>query len=144
MSEHAHRQPAQSTVATVLDAIASWVEKYRYAAGLRAELAHCGAEQVARIARDLGMSSDEFVSLASKGQHAADQLARLLRALGVDANKLAFDDPATMRALQQICITCGHKTGVSVISPPATPRSAITTTVRTRCRLRNCSMRSEQ
>lgn len=109
MSEHAHQQPAHSTVATVLDAIASWVEKYRQAVGLRAELTHCGADEVARIAHDLGMSSEEFVSLASKGQHAADQLARLLRALGVDPDKLASDEPATMRALQQICITCSHK-----------------------------------
>jgi hypothetical protein len=108
MSNEIHRQPKQR-VAPVFDAIANWVKKYRDAVGLRAELAHCGPEEVANIAHDLGMGPEEFVSLASKGPHAADQLPRLLRALGVDPVELASIDPANMRALERICITCGHK-----------------------------------
>jgi len=93
----------------VFDAIANWVEKYRYAVGLSDELARCGADEVARVAHDLGMSSDELRSLARKGPHAADQLPRLLHALGVDPHELASVDPATMRSLERVCITCGHK-----------------------------------
>jgi len=41
---------------SVLDAIASWVKKYREAVGLRNELANCTPEQVALIGRDIGLS----------------------------------------------------------------------------------------
>jgi hypothetical protein len=93
----------------VLDTIAGWVRKFRHASGLRAELARCDSEEVARTAHDLGMSARELVGLASKGPHAADQLLKLLSALGIDPKALAFDEPATMRDLQRLCITCGHK-----------------------------------
>jgi hypothetical protein len=109
MSNHIHQQLRQLGVAPVLDAIANWVKKYRYAVGLRDELAHCGAEEVAHKAHDLGMNSEQFASLASQGPHAAVQLSRLLRALGVDPDELASIDPAMMRGLERICITCGHK-----------------------------------
>jgi len=84
---------------TVLDAIANWVKRYREAIGLRNELANCTPEQVALIARDMGLSPGELLSVAAKGPHAADELPKLLRALGVDPQKLASEDPATMRDL---------------------------------------------
>ncbi len=40
---------------TVLDAIANWVKKYREAIGYDNELANCTPEQVALIARDMGL-----------------------------------------------------------------------------------------
>ena len=97
------------TVKPILDAIANWVEKYRNAVGQRGEFAHCGAEEVALIARDIGVSPEELIFVANRGPHAADELPKLLRALGVDPQKLASDDPAIMRSLQRICISCGHK-----------------------------------
>ena len=107
MSNHIH--PKYAGVASVLAGIANWVKNYRSAMGLRAELAHCGAEEVAHMAHDLGMAPEEFVALARKGPHAADQLPQLLRALGVDPKALAAADPATLRAMEHVCIACGHK-----------------------------------
>ncbi len=49
------------TVAPILDAIANWVKKYRHAVGLRGELANCQAEEVARLARDIGVSAQELL-----------------------------------------------------------------------------------
>ena len=109
MREQIHQQSALAAASAVFKAISNWVEKYRSAIGLRDELAHCGTEEVARIAHDIGLGSEEFASLASNGPHAADQLPRLLRALGVDPVELASVDPAMLRGLERICITCGHK-----------------------------------
>ena len=106
MSNHTQEH---RTVAPILDAIANWVKKYRQAVGLRGELANCGAEEVALIARDIGVSPEELRFATSKGPHAADELPKLLRALGVDPQKLASDDPAIIRSLERICISCGHK-----------------------------------
>jgi hypothetical protein len=98
-----------SPIESIFAAIANWVERYRQAIGLRRELANCGAEEVAAIARDIGLSTQELEFIASKGLHAADELPKLLRALGVDPQKLASCRGTSLRDLQRICITCGHK-----------------------------------
>ena len=109
MTSRTDELPSYPRLEPVLNAIANWIKKYRYAVGLRDELARCGPEEVARTARDLGVSPRELARLADKGPHAAEQLPMLLRALGVDPGKLSRDDPAMMRDLQRLCITCGHK-----------------------------------
>lgn len=93
MSDEIQQWAKHSGVASIIEAIANWVRNYRYAVGLRAELAHCGAEEVAHIAHDLGMGPAEFTALAQRGPDAAYQLPRLLRALGVDPKELASVDP---------------------------------------------------
>ena len=109
MTSRIDEQRTYPTFEPILDAIAQWIKKYRYAVGLRDELARCGPDEVARAAHDLGVSPRELVRLASAGPHAADQLPQLLIALGVDPKKLGLDDPALMRDLQRLCITCGYK-----------------------------------
>ena len=94
---------------SALGAIASWVKDYRQALGLRGQLANCTPEEVALIALDIGLSAEDLMSAAAKGPHAADELSKLLRALGVDPQKLASDYPSAVRDLQRICIHCGHK-----------------------------------
>ncbi len=97
------------SVESILGAIANWVERYRNAVGLRGELARCRPEEVASMARDIGVSPQELKFFVKKGPHAADELPKLLRALGVDPQKLASDDPNKMRDLQRLCVTCGDK-----------------------------------
>jgi hypothetical protein len=96
-------------VESIFGAIANWVTRYRQAVGLRRELAKCGPEEVAAIARDIGLSTQELEFIASKGPNAADELPKLLRALGVDPQKILSDRNGTLRDLQRICTTCGHK-----------------------------------
>jgi hypothetical protein len=95
--------------APIWAAIANWVKQYRRAVGLRGELADCPPEEVARMARDIGVSPQELKLFVNKGPQAADELPRLLLALGVDPQKLAANDPDAMRDLQRLCITCGEK-----------------------------------
>jgi transcriptional regulator with XRE-family HTH domain len=97
------------TLTMILNAIANWVKKYRYAAGLHQELAECGTDDVARIARDLGIDTAELLKLVDNGPGAADLLKRMLRALGADGNALALTDPLVMRDLQRLCISCSYK-----------------------------------
>jgi hypothetical protein len=101
--------PSYPRVEAVLDVIADWIKRYRYAVGLRDELQHCGASEVARAAHDLGIGPEELVQLARKGPGAADLLPKLLRALGTDPAAFARQDPSTMRDLQRLCIACGAK-----------------------------------
>ena len=98
-----------SSIGSLFGAIADWVTRYRRAVGVRNELANCGAEEVAAIDRDIGVSAQELEFIASKGPNAAAELPKLLRALGVDPQKLPSDRRTTIRDLQRLCITCGHK-----------------------------------
>ena len=93
----------------VFGAIADWVSNYRKACAARSELANCGADEVARIASDLGLKSGELATLASKGPHSADLLLKMLDALGVDPKKLANAEPAVMHDLQRVCVSCARR-----------------------------------
>ena len=96
-------------VDSVFQAIANWIQRYREAIGLRAELAFCEAQHVAEIAKDIGLSSDQLRFAVEKGSRAADELPKLLRAIGLDPQRLSSTNPALMRSLESICITCDHK-----------------------------------
>jgi len=97
------------TVNFVLDAIAGWVNKYRALAGARDELGQCSPEDVRQIANDLGISVGELRTMSAKNPHAADLLVKMLTALSVDPEAVAKSDLATMRDLQILCTSCGHK-----------------------------------
>ena len=109
MASATREQPNHPTLQPILGAIADWVKKYRYAAGLHNELAQCGPEEVAHTARELGLSSRDLYRMARKGPNAADLLQKMLLALGVSPQKLALEDPLIMRDLQRLCIMCGQK-----------------------------------
>ena len=109
MASASGEQPIHPTLEPILGAIADWVRKYRYAVGLRNELAQCGPEEVASTARELGLSSRDLYRIARKGPNAADLLQKMLLALGVNPQKLASEDPLIMRDLQRLCIMCGQK-----------------------------------
>ena len=124
---------------SVFSAIASWVNKYREAVSVRAEFANCGADEVANIARDVGVSPEELLCFTNKGPHAADELSRLLRALGIDPLKLRSADPTLMRSLERVCITCGHKDSAGTIFQLARRQATTNIIVPTQFRLRRCS-----
>ena len=129
-----------SSVGSLFGAIGDWVTRYRQAIGLKRELANCGAEEVAAMARDIGLSAQELEFIASKGPNAAAELPKLLRALGVDPQKLPLDRRATLRDLQRICITCRHKAQCRHELATGTAAEHYRDFARTPCRLMSCSV----
>ena len=109
MTQTHEPHPDYESLRWISNAIAQWIEKYRYARGIRNELMNCSADDVAGIARELKITPTELATLAKHGPKAANLLEKLLLALGVDPEGLANDDPLVMRDLQRLCITCGYK-----------------------------------
>ncbi len=109
MPNRDHQPPNYSLVEGILSAIADWVNKYRNAFGLQDQLGLCRPEEVMLMAKDLGVTPEQFRELARKGPDAADQLTKILIALHVDPNKLAHADPIALRDMQRLCTTCGDK-----------------------------------
>ena len=104
-----NRQPVHPTVDSVFGAIADWVRKYRSHAGNGDAFGQCGPDEVKQIAKDLGMSPAELRAIARKEPGAADLLQKMLFALGIAPETLMKRDPAVMRDLQRLCMSCSHK-----------------------------------
>ena len=107
MADHEDQQ-SHSVAKTIFDAVADWVNRYRCALMPHNELEGIDADQVAAIAKDLGITTSQLRELASKGDKAAS-LLNLLIALGVDPKEFDKIDPRIARDMQWLCINCSSK-----------------------------------
>jgi len=64
---------------------------------------------VGRIASELRVSPGELDTLVRQGPHAADELPKLLRALGIDQTDLARTEPMVLRDMERVCALCHDK-----------------------------------
>ena len=62
-----------------------------------------------RIAGDLMVSPGDLDELVRKGPHAADELPKLLKALGIDEAGLARTQPLVLRDMERVCALCHSK-----------------------------------
>ena len=92
-------------VESVIDLFARWLERRREIA----ELCTCDAIGREKIAIDLGVSPDELDQLVRRGPHAADELPKMMAALGLDAKAIARAQPLVMRDLERVCALCEQK-----------------------------------
>ena len=67
------------------------------------------AANFGRIASELRMSSADLEALVRRGPHAADELPKMLKALGVDQADLARTEPLLLRDMERVCALCNHK-----------------------------------
>ena len=62
-----------------------------------------------RIAEDLRISPADLDELVRHGEHAADELPVMLKALGIDEHKLARTEPMLLRDMERVCAMCRDK-----------------------------------
>lgn len=87
-----------------------WLARLRHARALRSEFAAVGPDQIAAIARDVGIEPSQLRALSKAGIGAADLLIRMLAALGIDSTTLNTREVRTARDLQLVCSICTSKT----------------------------------
>jgi hypothetical protein len=101
--------PAQSKpyprVEFLINAFSRWLAHRRELSEMR-QMDRTNFEQ---IAGDLRMSTDTLQDLVRKGPHAADELPKLLHALGIDEADLASSNPLMLRDMQRVCAVCQRK-----------------------------------
>jgi len=97
-----------SRAANPWNAMTAWWRNWRAAREGLDELDGCGSE-LARIARDVGVSPAELYTIAAKRPDAAEPLKLRLEALHYDRDALLRDEPLVMRDLERVCTTCGSK-----------------------------------
>ena len=62
-----------------------------------------------RIASDLQVSPGVLDTLVRQGPYAADELPKMLKALGIDEADLARTQPLVLRDMERVCALCAHK-----------------------------------
>ena len=92
-------------VESVIDLFARWLNNAREIA----ELCTCDAISREKIAIDLGVSPGELDQLVRRGPHAADELPKMMAAIGLDAKAIARAQPLVMRDLERVCALCERK-----------------------------------
>jgi len=73
------------------------------------ELQSFDAGEFDRIAHELGVSASDLGTLVRKGPHAADELPKMLSALGIDAQALARAQPMVYHDMERVCARCVSK-----------------------------------
>ena len=73
------------------------------------EMRHLNAAEFDRIASDLRLSPADLDELVRHGPHAADELPKLLQALGISQDDLARIEPMVLHDMERVCALCGHK-----------------------------------
>ena len=92
-------------VESVIDLFTRWLERRREIA----ELCTCDAISREKIAIDLGVSPGELDQLVRRGPHAADELPKMMAAVGLNTEAIARAQPLVMRDLERVCVLCERK-----------------------------------
>ena len=99
------QQTPYPVVSRVVDIFGEWLKHRRE---LR-EMREIDAANFGRIAGDLRMSSADLEALVRQGPHAADELPKMLAALGIDQDDLTRTEPVVLRDMERVCALCGQK-----------------------------------
>jgi len=92
-----------------ITAFREWVRQRKLIRQCRQRLDTCDKSEIARIARDVGLSSDDLRHMADLGPDAAKLLLDRMAVLHLDADALAKNDPTTTRDMQRLCSSCVSK-----------------------------------
>ena len=84
-----------------------WWRNWRARDAARQELACCGHDEMAHIARDVGVSASELQTLAGRWPDSASLLERRVAALGL--KQIAQSEPQVVRDLQRVCGQCASE-----------------------------------
>ena len=89
----------------LIDIFAQWLKHRRELSEIR----QMDREDFERIAADLQVSPGDLDELVQHGEHAADELPRMLNALGIDEAALARTEPMVLRDMERVCALCRDK-----------------------------------
>jgi hypothetical protein len=92
-------------VDTLSDTFGDWLKHRREIL----EVCRCDADEFAYIARDLAVTPGDLGALVRRGPHAADELAKLLKALGLDKKTIARTHPSVLHDMARVCAFCKQK-----------------------------------
>jgi hypothetical protein len=99
-------KPASESIAgRLFGRLSDWLGQDRDAADVH----NLRVSEVDLIASDLRVSRAELEALVSRGRQRADELSKMLKALGIDESALAHKEPGVLRDMTLLCALCVAK-----------------------------------
>jgi hypothetical protein len=98
-----------SFLQSVASTIGNWVRNRKLSRQDRRCFDQLSDFEVARMARDAGLSTHELRSIAQLSPDAAQLLSRRMGVLNVDVDSVSETDMNLMRDMQRLCSTCDVK-----------------------------------
>jgi transcriptional regulator with XRE-family HTH domain len=92
-------------IETLINTFSDWLKHRRELNELR----QLNTTEFDRIASELRVSPGDLNELVHLGPHAADELPRMLKALGIDREALARTEPLVLRDMERVCALCHDK-----------------------------------
>ncbi len=102
MNAKDHPYPA---VEALINVFSDWLKHRRELSEIR----QLNTLEFDRIASDLRVSPHDLNELVRQGPHAADELPKLLKMLGIDQAALARTQPLVLRDMERVCALCASK-----------------------------------
>jgi uncharacterized protein YjiS (DUF1127 family) len=99
------REHPYPRVEALINTFAGWLKHRRELSDIR----RMDTTEFDRIADDLRISRGDLDTLVQRGPHAADELPKLLKALGIDEADLARTEPLVLRDMERVCAMCASK-----------------------------------
>lgn len=92
-------------VTSLIDRLTDWLQKRR----VIGEMSRLDADEFSRLAGELGLAPAELDALVHRGPRAADEMPKLLRALGFDEAAIRAIQPTQRQSMERACAGCQHK-----------------------------------
>src|SRR6516165_10266132 len=92
-------------VQDLIDSFAGWLKHRRELNEMR----RLERTDFDRIASDLRVSPDDLEERVRHGQHASDEMPKMLAQLGIDEHRLGPAYPLMVRAMERVCALCRDK-----------------------------------
>jgi len=89
----------------VIDTFGDWLKHRRELKEMR----EMDAASFDQIASDLRISTADLEALVRRGPHSADELPKMLQALGIDQADLARTETLVLRDMERVCSLCDQK-----------------------------------
>jgi hypothetical protein len=99
------RDKSRSVVERLTHTFGDWLKHRREINEMR----QLNTSEFDRIASDLRLSPADLNELVRLGPHAADELPKLLNALGIDGDDLARVEPLVLHDMERVCALCENK-----------------------------------
>lgn len=90
-------------------AIVGWWHDLKLAAAFRSDFADCSPGEIERMARDIGLTSQELQRLVGRGREAAELLFDRMAALNLNPADVEEVERATFLDLERACTFCDCK-----------------------------------
>ncbi|MGX9432148.1 MULTISPECIES: hypothetical protein [Bradyrhizobium] len=95
----------ESIAARLIGKLSGFLERFRDIGEIRG----LSPAEACSVAHDLRISPAQLETLVARGRHGADELPKMLKALGIDEVAIKRQEPGVLHDMRRVCALCIEK-----------------------------------